>query len=84
MAVLDTTQRQAIRDAMMRSRPIGIAKADLRAAVDATDTWLESNLASLNTAVPEPFRSVSTTDQKTMLLCYVLLKRAGLLGQGGI
>jgi len=84
MAVLDTTQRQAIRDAMMRSRPIPITKAALRAAVDATDTWLEANLTSLNAAVPEPFRSTATVDQKTMLLCYVLLKRAGLLGQGGI
>jgi len=85
MAVLDDTQRQEVRDAFMRMRNIGgLTKPELRAAIDDTDDWLDANLTSLNTAVPEPFRSVATLEQKTLLLCHVLLRRAGILSQGGI
>ena len=49
----------------------GITKPDLKAAVDATDDWIEANSTSFNTALPQPFRSNASAPQKTFLLCYV-------------
>lgn len=54
-------------------------KADLRDAVDACDSWVDSNSTSFNTALPQPFRGNATPAQKTLLLCYVAMRRAGLL-----
>lgn len=54
-------------------------KTDLRAAVDAADTWVDSNAASFNTALPAAFRTTASLTQKTLLLCYVAMRRAGLL-----
>lgn len=48
---------------------VGITKADLRAAVDAIDAWLNANAASANTAIPQPARSALTTTQKACCLC---------------
>ena len=85
MAVLDSTARQAIRDAIMRARNIGaVTKTDLRAAIDATDAWIDANAAAFNTALPEPFKSAANAQEKTVLFCYVALKRAGILPDGGI
>lgn len=54
-------------------------KPQLRAALDATDDWLDANQASYNTALPTAFRTTATLPQKTMLLCYVAMRRAGRL-----
>lgn len=51
----------------------------VRAAVDAADVWADANAAAFNAALPLPFRTAATTDQKTALLCYVVLKRSGIL-----
>lgn len=59
--------------------PSGVTKADLRAAVDATDDWIEANAASYNSALPATFRTSATLPQKTFLFAYVALRRAGLL-----
>lgn len=53
-----------------------ITKAELRAAVDAIDVWLDGAAASANTAIPQPARGSLTTRQKYMLLAHVALKRA--------
>lgn len=85
MAVLDDTARLAIRDAIMRRRNIGaVTKPELAAAIAATDDWIDSNTASFNAALPLPFRTAATLDEKTVLFCYVALKRAGLLSDGGV
>ena len=85
MAALDSTARQAVRDAIMRSRNIGaVTKVDLRAAIDATDAWIDANAAAFNTALPEPFKSAANAQEKTLLFCFVALKRAGILPDGGI
>lgn len=66
----------------MRAWPgslLGITKPDLKAAVDAADDWLETNQASFNTALPQPFRGAASVGQKTFLLCYVAMRRAGQL-----
>lgn len=57
----------------------GVTKAELRAAIDATDQWIEDSQTSFNTALPQPFRGAATTPQKTFLFCYVAMRRASLL-----
>lgn len=84
MAVLSSEERRRVWAHLMRNwtAALGVApvnKADLRAAVDATDQWIEDNQASFNTALPQPFRGAATTAQKTLLFCYVAMRRAGLL-----
>lgn len=52
--------------------PIPILKSELKAAGDAIDDWIDSNMASLNTAIPEPARSGLTQAQKIKLFKYIL------------
>ena len=80
MADLTTQQRGEIHAFLCRRFGYGggVAKADLQAAIDATDSWIDSNAASFNTALPDPAKSVLTTAQKTIVFCYVALKRAGI------
>lgn len=85
MALLSSDALQAVRAAWMRRRNIGsIDKADLLSAMTATDTWIDGNQASFNTALPDPFKSTATVDEKTLLFCYVALERAGLLPGNGV
>lgn len=81
MATLPDADRAAIWRQWMRDNldPAAFTKADLRAAVDATDTWQDNNQASYNTALPDAFRTTANQQQKTLLFCYVALRRAGLL-----
>lgn len=88
MTLLDDTNRIRTWAQYLRSSlgaPGGITKADVRAALDATDAWIESASAATapasgyNTALPQPFRSAASSDQKTLLFCYVAMRRAGLL-----
>jgi hypothetical protein len=65
MAVLSDTDRAALWAEFMRDQsasrtPMGLTKADLRAAVDAADAWADSNAASFNTALPQPARNALT------------------------
>jgi hypothetical protein len=55
----------------------GLTKADLRAAVDAADAWVDANATSYNTALPQPARGALTTGQKALILAHVCLRRAG-------
>ncbi len=52
---------------------------EIKAAVDTTDTWIDNNEASFNTALPEPFKSTATAEQKTLMFDYVAMKRSGLI-----
>lgn len=52
-----------------------LSKADLRAAVDAADAWIDANRASYNSALPLPARTTLTAPQKARLLALVILKR---------
>jgi hypothetical protein len=80
MAVLPDADRVALWAEFMRDQsasrtPMGLTKADLRAAVDAADAWADSNAASFNTALPQPARNALTAKQKALLLMYVIRRR---------
>jgi hypothetical protein len=80
MAVLDEASRVQVWAELMRKYSsdgdsIGINKADLRAAVDALDTFMNDNAATINNALPEPAKGVLTVQQKALMLSYVVLKR---------
>ena len=82
MAVLpDLDRDRVVRFFMRRSTTSlgAVTKADLRAAVDATDAWIDTNAASFNSALPVAFRTGATLVQKTALFCYVAMRRAGIL-----
>ncbi len=50
-------------------------KADVKAAIDDTDDWIETNQASFNTALPEPFGTDASALQKTLLFLGVAAMR---------
>jgi len=82
MAVLDEAARAAIwadiMSTLSREREsVGITKADLRAAVDAIDNFLETNANAINNAFPAAAKSGLTISQKARLLAYVTLRRWG-------
>lgn len=82
MALLDTTARlrvwaQAMRDPNLGALG-GVTKADLRAAIDSLDDWIEANQAAINQAIPQPARGALTLPQKTLLFCWVAMRRAGI------
>jgi hypothetical protein len=78
MAVLDNATRIALWTEVMRdvlNCPSGITKAELRAAVDAIDDWVDSSTSSFNTAIPQPARTAMTAKQKAALLMMVVARR---------
>lgn len=82
MAVMDTVNRARVCAQVMRdwlSGVPGLTKADLKAAVDATDDWIDTNQASFNSALPQPFRGSAPLGLKTFVFCYVAMRRAGRL-----
>jgi len=85
MAVMTDTDRHRAAMQWMRERVrlatnlAGLTKIDLRSAVNDTDDWIEAAQGSFNTALPEPFKSTANVTDKTLLFCYVALRRAGLL-----
>ena len=83
MAVLSSEDRRRVCAHLMRkwdivSGSIPVNKTELRAAVDATDQWIDDNQAAFNAALPQPFRGAANTAQKTLLFCFVAMRRVGL------
>jgi hypothetical protein len=84
MAVLDAANRGRVFAHVLRTMAWpGLLKADVDAAVAATDQWIDDNATSYNQALPLPFRSVTSLTQKTLLFCYVAMRRAGILRTEG-
>lgn len=82
MAVLPDADRTFVSAEFMRrvkSAYGGITKPQLKAAVDATDQWIDDNATAFNTALPVAARNGLSQSEKTLLFCYVSLRRAGLL-----
>lgn len=85
MAVLSTVERKGIwarwmQDLSSRLASTGsLTKSELRAAVDATDDWIETNQGSFNTALPAAFASAATAKQKAELFMFVASRKFGVL-----
>jgi hypothetical protein len=81
VAVLPDLDRNRVYRYFMRQQlgDVNFTKADLQAAVNAIDTFLESNATAINTAFPQPFRSAATSAQKAAVIGFVAMRRAGLL-----
>ena len=79
MAVLIDADRIALWAQWMRlnTEACSITKADLRAAVNALDDFMDANATAVNTAIPQPARGALSTAQKARLLAYVVTKRWG-------
>lgn len=80
MAVLDLTDRARIWRGLIRywsnlRENIDLSKAELLAAVNATDGWIDDNAASYNSALPLPARTDLTAAQKTLLFVCVAVMR---------
>lgn len=81
MAVLSDPDRAAINaefqaDVSDAREGLGaLTKADVRAAVDAADTWANSNATAYNSALPTAARTALSAGQKARLLMYVMRKR---------
>lgn len=79
MAVLSDQDRADTAAEGMRDNRLGtltnMLKTDWRAAVDAADTWLNSNATSFNNALPVTARTNMTSTQKALLLMFVISKR---------
>jgi hypothetical protein len=82
MAVLTEEDRFDVwADYMTRNtEEFSLLKADLRAAVDATDVWIQDNKVSFNNALPAVAKAALSNAQKSKLLTFVAAKRFG----GGI
>ncbi|NIV29465.1 MAG: hypothetical protein GWN58_08130 [Anaerolineae bacterium] len=84
MAQLSAEDRERIQRGLMRYwsglfESLGdLTKQELLAAVNATDTWIDDNQVSYNTALPEPAKTELTQDQKTLMFCAVALMRVSL------
>lgn len=80
MAVLTDAARFEVWANTMRTDPGpwgAMTKADLLAAVNALDDFLEANAAAIHYAIPQPARGAMTVAQKARLLAYVALRRWG-------
>ena len=53
----------------------GLSKAELRAAINGIDDWVDANAAAFNTAIPQPARGALTASQKARLLTIVVERR---------
>lgn len=83
MATLPTEDRIKVWRGLMRwwskdRERVGITKAQLQAAVNSTDEWIDSSQASYNTSLPTAARTNLTTTQKTLLFCVVALARVSI------
>ena len=80
MAVLSDADRLELwaeyqRELSTVREPLALTKADLRAAVNALDDFLNTNAGTINSAIPQPARSALTTAQKARLLMFVIRQR---------
>lgn len=81
MAILGEEDRVTVWREFMADRSLArdafgaLTKADMRAAVDALDAFLNDNAVTINSAIPQPARAALTTQQKALLLRFVIARR---------
>lgn len=79
---LSAAERQRVAAQLMRdnSAPLGgITKADILAAVVATDDWIDANTADYVASLPAAVQSGTTANQKRWIFAYVLMRVIGKL-----
>jgi hypothetical protein len=74
---LSSTQLRVIGVELGQEQALASNKPDLIALVTAVDDWCDTNASSYNTAIPQPFRTNLTTQQKARLLAIVAVARVG-------
>jgi len=79
MALLSGSERVAAwrRYMELGGAPGDCLKAQIRAVIDAADSWADSNSASYNAALPLPFRNSASPAEKALVLAIVIGARAG-------
>ena len=78
MAVLPDADRVVAWQEFLRGNQAewgALTKADIRAAVDALDDFLNTNASAINSAIPQPARAQLTTAQKARLLVFIVERR---------
>lgn len=81
MAVLDEANRSLTWRQVMaqmssaRTQLASLSKADLRAAIDGLDSFLDANATAINNAIPQPVRGNLTASLKAMCLVAVITRR---------
>ena len=72
--------RHWVRKAFKEPRKVANLDADqIKAALAAIDILMDTSQARFVAALPEPFKSATTAQEKTLGLAYVVMKRAGLI-----
>lgn len=79
MAVLSDTDRASVSAGLQRFPPFlsvsGVVKASLQSAINAGDVWIDTNTSSFTSALPDPFKTNSSANQKLFLFIAILTKR---------
>ena len=81
MAILSDLERRAIwskfmSDVSAREEKFGtVNKHQIRNLIDAVDQWIDDNLSSFNSALPEPAKTQLTGKQKFEIFMAVAKKR---------
>lgn len=81
MAVLSDADRRLVSEDFCRfptnvgGTASGLLKANVKAAIDAADQWVEDNSTSFNNALPQPARGALSAKQKAALLVWVVRRR---------
>jgi hypothetical protein len=78
MATLTDQDREDLWRVFMQSNTGAfgsMSKHELRAAVDATDVWIDNNAAAYNTALPQPARTALSSKQKVQLFTFIAERR---------
>lgn len=83
MAALSEADRLRIWRGIMRYwseiwEATDISGPDLKAAVNATDQWIDDNQTSFNQALPSAAQTGLTQAQKVLLFCGVALARVSI------
>lgn len=85
MALLTRLERKKIASPWVRKTIAELGQSqtldvtNITDAVQATDDWIDDNQASYVAALPEPFKTATDAQAKTLLFAYTLMKRVGLL-----
>ena len=84
MAILTDAQRIEEWAGFMRTlstlgERLDLNKSELRAAIDATDDWIDTNATAFNNALPAAAKASLTAKQKARLFMAVATKRFGVV-----